>query len=202
MHVEKGFFFTVKELLIRPGKIVREFISENRSRLVKPIIFIVVTSLIYSIVTHFFHIEDGYIKLSNAHIPENSPSVAIARWITTHYGYANIILGVFIAFWLNLFFKKYGYNIFEIVILLCFVMGVGMLFFSFFGIVEGLIKTHLMQVSAALFFLYAMWAIAQFFDEKKALSYGKALGAYTLGMITFSLATWLLGLLADAIFMH
>lgn len=202
LHVEKGFFFTVKELLIRPGKSAREFISENRNRLVKPIIFIIVTSLIYSIINHFFHVEEAYIKVSVGETQKNLPSVSIGRWVMTHYGYGNIILGVFIALWLKLFFKKYDYNIFEIVILLCFVMGMGMLILSVFAIVEGLTKTHTMQFSATVCFLYVSWAIAQFFDEKKATSYLKAFGAYMLGMITFSLSTWLLGLLADAILVH
>ncbi|WP_392436498.1 DUF3667 domain-containing protein [Cruoricaptor ignavus] len=54
LHYDKGILFTVKELLLRPGKNVREFFTENRNRLVKPIIFIIVTSLIYSLISHFF----------------------------------------------------------------------------------------------------------------------------------------------------
>jgi len=77
LHFEKGIFYTIKELLIRPGQNVREFISENRSRLVKPIIFIIVTSLIYSIIVHFFHVEDGYINMSDSEAGKNSGSVAI-----------------------------------------------------------------------------------------------------------------------------
>jgi hypothetical protein len=61
LHFEKGILYTIRELLIRPGENVGHFISENRSRLVKPIIFIIVTSLIYTLIAHFFHIEDGYI---------------------------------------------------------------------------------------------------------------------------------------------
>ncbi|RZJ27416.1 MAG: DUF3667 domain-containing protein, partial [Flavobacterium sp.] len=36
LHFEKGILLTIRELLIRPGQNVREFISENRGRLVKP----------------------------------------------------------------------------------------------------------------------------------------------------------------------
>jgi hypothetical protein len=200
LHFEKGVFYTVKELIIRPGQSVRQFISENRNRLVKPIIFIIVSSLIYSIAVHFFHIEDGYINMKDIEPGKKSATIAIFNWVQSHYGYANIIMGIFIAFWLKLFFRKYDYNFFEIVILLCFVMGVGMITFSVFAVIEGLTKLPLMQISGIIFFLYAFWAIAQFFDKKKAINYLKAFFAYVLGMITFCFSALLLGFLVDLIF--
>lgn len=30
LHIEKGILFTIKELLIRPGQNIREFIKDNR----------------------------------------------------------------------------------------------------------------------------------------------------------------------------
>ncbi|WP_333625003.1 DUF3667 domain-containing protein [Sphingobacterium siyangense] len=54
LHFERGILYTIRELITTPGKNVKKYIAENRSRLVKPIIFIIITSLIYSIVSHFF----------------------------------------------------------------------------------------------------------------------------------------------------
>jgi hypothetical protein len=65
LHFDKGILYTIKELLVRPGHSVRTFIAEDRSRMVKPVIFIIVCSLIYTLTTHFFHIEDGYITFSD-----------------------------------------------------------------------------------------------------------------------------------------
>ncbi|MDN5481533.1 MAG: DUF3667 domain-containing protein, partial [Chryseobacterium sp.] len=45
LHFDRGILYTIRELLIRPGENIRNFISENRSRLVKPVLFIIVTSL-------------------------------------------------------------------------------------------------------------------------------------------------------------
>ena len=47
----------------------KEFIDKDRSKLVKPIIFIIVASLIYTLISHFFHIEQGYVNYDS---PENS----------------------------------------------------------------------------------------------------------------------------------
>ncbi|MDT0689157.1 DUF3667 domain-containing protein [Salegentibacter sp. F188] len=196
LNFEKGIFYTIWELLIRPGENVRHFITENRSRLVKPVIFIIATSLIYSLVNDFFLIEDGYVRYDGV---EESTTVSILQWIQGHYGYANLIMAIFIAFSTKLFFRKYGYNFYEILILLCFVMGMGMLFLAIFGILEGLTNFGLMQIGGILFIIYFTWAIGQFFERKKPLNYFKAFASYMLGMITFMLCAILLGALIDLI---
>jgi Protein of unknown function (DUF3667) len=196
LHFEKGILFTIKELLLRPGQNIREFISENRNRLVKPIIFIILTSLVYTLVTHFFHIEDGYIKYEDT---KATATTHIFKWIQDHYGYANIIMGIFIALWTKIFFRKYKYNFFEILILLCFVIGMGMLIFTSFALIEGLTKISLMQVSSVISIFYMTWAIGDFFEEKKSMNYLKAFFAYVLGFATFGLSAMLLGTLINLV---
>lgn len=196
LHFEKGILYTIRELLVRPGENVKHFITENRSRLVKPIIFIVVTSLVYTIVNHFFHIEEGYVNFEEE---KKSSAGIIFQWVQDHYGYSNIIMGMFIALWTKLFFKKYQYNFYEILILLCFIMGMGMLLFSVFAIFQGITHFDLMQLAGVVGIAYCTWAIGQFFDKRKPISYVKAFVSYMLGMITFMLSAILLGALLDLI---
>ena len=194
LHFERGILYTIRELLIKPGENVRHFISINRSRLVKPIIFIIITSLIYSLITHFFHIDDEYVYYTET---KKSTTGAIFDWVKGHYGYANIIMGVFIAFWAKIFFRKYNYNFFEILILLCFVMGMSMLIFAGFALIQGISHIKIMQFGAYLIIIYCAWAIGQFFDGKKGANYFKALGAYLLGMITFTILALAAGSVID-----
>jgi hypothetical protein len=199
LHFEKGILYTIKGLLIQPGKNIREFITDNRDRLVKPIIFIIITSLIYSSINHFFHVEEGYVSYNGE---KASATTQIFAWVQNHYGYANIIMGVFIAIWVKLFFRKYDYNFFEILILLCFIMGMGMLIFAVFTIAEALLKISLMQIAAVIGIAYCTWAIAQFFNTRKLSGYVKSFFAYMLGMLTFSLTALLLGFLIDLFIKH
>jgi hypothetical protein len=199
VHFERGFLYTIKALLTSPGETVRHFLSENRTRLVKPVVFIILASLIYSIITHFFHIEDGYIKFNDA---ADSVLSHIFTWIQKHYGYANIMIGVFIALWAKLLFRKYDYNVYEILILLCFVIGTQMLIFAFVAAIQGLTHLSLMQIAGFIGAAYCSWAIGQFFDQKKAINYIKAFGTYILGMITFTLLAIATGTIVDLITKH
>ncbi|SDD74472.1 Protein of unknown function [Mucilaginibacter pineti] len=199
LHFDKGILYTVKELLIRPGQNINVFIADNRSRLIKPILFIIITSFTYTIIDHFFHIEQGYLDYRET---KKTTLSIIFNWVQNHYGYANIIMGTFIAFWLKLFFNRYSYNFFEILILLCFVMGMGMLIFSVFAIIQGITHFNLMSVAGIIGFGYCTWAIGQFFDKKKTVNFIKASASYILGMITFMVTAILLGTSIDLIIKH
>ena len=44
LHFGRGISFTIRELVINPGQNIKNYLLETRSRLVKPIIFIIITS--------------------------------------------------------------------------------------------------------------------------------------------------------------
>jgi len=181
LYFEKGFFYTIKELLIRPGKSVREFISESRYRLVKPITFLLLSSLIYTILNIYLDIESNY---TEALIGENDAAFELYNLLMKNLGYLNLGVGIIVAFWTKIFFKKYGYNFFEILILLCFLLGIEMLISSFFGIIEGVTNIQLMYFAWLVGFGYRIWATGQFFANK-SVNYFKAFLASVLGLFSF-----------------
>ncbi|MEJ5994443.1 DUF3667 domain-containing protein [Pedobacter sp. Du54] len=199
LHFERGILFTVRELITNPGQNIRNYLSENRSRLVKPIIFIIVTSLIYTIISHFFHIEEEYVNYKGL---EKSSIGTIFKWIQGNYGYASILTGIFIAIWLKLFFRKYGYNFFELLIMLCFVQGISMLIFAVFAFAEGLLHFKLLRVAGIIGVIYVIWAIGNFFEAKKLGNYMKALISFLLGTITFYIIIFAIGITIDILTKH
>jgi hypothetical protein len=196
LNFDRGIFYTTKELLFRPGKTVRTFILEDRNRLVKPLVFIIVTSLIYTIIQQFFQFEDGYVNFS---FNKESTSTKIFEWVTRNYGYSNFLMATFIGLWIKVFYRKYGYNFFEILILLCFAIGMGMLLFAFFGIFDSLISLKIIDKGFLIGVLYIIWAIGQFFEKSKVTSYLKAFSSYFLGLTTFVIGILLFGTLVDYI---
>ncbi|UTW64646.1 DUF3667 domain-containing protein [bacterium SCSIO 12741] len=196
LHFDKGILYSIRELSIRPGKSIRHFLLHDRHRLVKPIFFILVCSLIYSVVQQLVHFEDGYVGYNF----DDWKGLAIGHiftWIGENYGYANILMALFIGFWIKILFRKYGYNFYEIVVLLCFVMGMTMLLYTLFGLVEVLTGWPALQIGANLSFIYCSWAIGQFFDGRKKRNYLKGLLSYVFGMISFIVAAAALGLSID-----
>ncbi len=196
LNLDKGFFFTIKELIIRPGGSIRFFLKEDRHRLVKPIIFILVSSLIYSLVNGFVNFEAHYINYNGL---EQSALVVIMKWIQSNYGYANIMMGIFIAFFVKLFFRKYQYNIYEILILICYIVGIAMLILALFVLLQVITGISLMTFASVLILLYITWSIADFFDRKKVINYVKSLSSYMVGMIVFFFIIISVGIFIDLI---
>ena len=182
-HVERGIFFTAKELMIRPGLRIREFLTENRTKLVKPIIYLIITSLIYAFFGKILHFDIGYITVTG-NAKENSIA-QINDWVNKNYQYANLIIGLIVGSFVKLFFRKSVYNLSEILIFYCYVIGQGMLVFSLFGIISW--ATKLEMAFAGIFStLYGLFAVGQFFEGNKWVNYLKGLAAYLIGIICFA----------------
>lgn len=194
LNFDKGILFTIKELLIRPGQSVQIFIHKDRKTLVKPIVFIIICSLTYTILQRLFNFKDGYVNYS---FGDDITSTSIFDWVTNNYGYANLLLAIFIALWIRLFFRKHNYNLFEILILLCFVMGVGMLIFSFFGMIDSLSNLKIADKGFLIGVLYISWGIGLFFKGNKLVNSIKGLLCYFLGLISFTLIILVLGTMID-----
>ena len=112
-HFEKGFFFNVKELLLRPGISIKEFLYKNRNKHMKPVSFLILTALLSTLAFHFTDTDKIYndqIKI----FAGKTKIYDILNWIEGHHGYANLINGFFIALSIKLFYRKYQYNLFKI----------------------------------------------------------------------------------------
>ena len=199
LFANKGMIYTVKKVLISPGDSVRRFIAEDRHRFIKPITFLFITSLIYALVNHFFNIvaEDYY---QQSDVFEDSTISLIFNWMLIEYpGYSGIITGLFMAFWIKIFFRKAGYNLFEIFVLLCFVTGITTLFISVVAVVQGVTHLKLLQISSYILVIYFVWAIGQFFDKKKASSYIKVFLSYMLGSLILGILIGVVGTFIDLV---
>ncbi|MCA0233236.1 MAG: DUF3667 domain-containing protein [Bacteroidetes bacterium] len=194
LHFERGILYTIRELITNPGQNIRTYLSENRSRLVKPVIFIIITSLIYTLTSHFFHIKEEVI---NFEVSEKSAIGSILKWMQEHYGYTSILTGIFVAIWLKMFFQKYEYNFYELLIMLCFVQGISMLIFAIFAFLQGISHFNLLSFAGILGVVYMTWGIGNFFEERKIGNYAKALVSFFLGTMTFYIIVFAIGISID-----
>jgi hypothetical protein len=199
LHVEKGIVYSIRELSTRPGAAIRSFLLDVRTKLVKPIPFLVFSSLLYTVIAHLFHADDLYTPEQKAMMNKTTVG-AIQSWIQNHYGYANILSGVFYALSIKLFFRKQTFNFYEIVVMLCFVMGMQMILLTvmtfFFPLLGAKYYLLLMTVIS---FVYPVWAIGDFYGRGKVAVYVRAFFAYLVGNIMWLLAIMIVGIASTII---
>jgi len=199
LHFEKGFFFNVRELLTRPGISVKEFLSKKRDRHMKPLPFLILTALLFTIVLHYTHADKIYsdpIKV----LAGKTKIYDIFHWMEGHHGYANLINGFFIALSIKLFYRKYQYNLFEIIVLLCFVIGQSTFLLTIVTIFLGTFNPKIYQIIGGIVNLgYSTWAIGQFFDNSKMWGFIKSFFVIISGFILTYTTFIISGLTADLI---
>jgi hypothetical protein len=184
-NVDRGFLYTTKEFLIRPGKSIQEFLFENRDKYVKPTVFLIFTSIIFSLISYFLNIEYSYFNVNKIQGLQDKVSIGdFGEWLNNNIAYTNLIIGIFIALWIRIFVRNY--NIYEIIVMLCFVLGEMTLILSLVFIIgevthNGFIVLGLMLI----FFLYPIWSIGQFFGKRKLISYIKSLVVVILGYMSY-----------------
>lgn len=184
LNLDKGIFYTIKELFVRPGSTIRNFINGDRKRIVKPIIFLIICSLIYTIGQQFLSYEASYFKFNIEGQASRPIMLQLFEWLSKNFGYANIIIAVFIAIWIRIFFRRYNYNFYEVYTLLCYIIGISALIHTLLGIIGIIIGFSILQLGILISLIYSTWAIGQFFDRKKKISYLKGFLSYLLGIIT------------------
>ena len=202
-NVNNKMFFTIKSLFANPGKSVKHYIAEDRSPFVRPISFIFINSLIFTLIHYFFpvNINDymSMVQVEEMDVAELDVAQSFSKWIFENTGYITLFTGLFTAFWVRIFFRKAGYNLYEIFTLLCFVCGLLLLLEAFLVFLQAVTPWRLLQIMYVVDPLFITWAVGQFFDSRKAMSYVKALLSYLFG---FLILTVLIIIVMAVLVMH
>lgn len=174
---DKGFLYTLKILLFRPKESLLEYLTADRTKLMKPILFLFFTSFIFTIFNSWTHWTN-----INFHITDTQIGNDLKDWLLKNYGYSILFIILFTAFWLRLFFRKKGFYFFEIVVILCYTMGF-QLMISVVGMgVKAIFNSAFVYF---LFFVlaygYSGWVIKDIFGGQKRNIFIYFL-SYTLGV--------------------
>ncbi|WP_316769017.1 DUF3667 domain-containing protein [Pedobacter frigiditerrae] len=194
IHFEKGIFFTIKELFIRPGETVRIFLREDRTKHMKPIAFLAITTVLLSLIGRYFNPEPKGLPLYWPYT--NSYVKAIENWFGSHINYNYLSISFFAAAWVKLFFRKHNYSFYEIITLMCFLAGEMFVFYIFLIPFYNIFNYYALQSLAFIIaWFYPALAIGQFFNEKKIQNYIKGFFGVFLGYTTASVIKIVIGLI-------
>lgn len=195
---EKGFIYTVKELALRPGEVIREYLTKDRQKITKPITFLILASLIYTVISHYFKIDLIQNEMLKG-MYGDTPTYKLSSWIQNNYGYANLLMLGPLTLWAKFIFNDPKYNIYETFVMMSLVMAEGMLLYTFHVVLNwafpqiALLNEFIM---GAIMLVYLTWSIGQFYGGKRS-HYWKALLSYSIGMVTFQFAVLAIGTILD-----
>ncbi len=207
-HFDNGIFYTIKQLLTRPGHTAREFINGKRIHHFKPISLVVVLATFYGILFHFFINSISEVKLETT--AENTLSVYenLNRWYLDHFAYISLILTLIATVTSFYIFKKQGYNFVEHLILNAFyvslILVVMLLIFPllyFFVASEQLNLMSYLLAIQNIDFILMCWCYIQFFNKiPKLKTFSLTALAYFLMWTVIAVIAYISMLIASAIY--
>jgi len=177
-QLDRGFFFTIKELFLKPGGSIRHYIEGKRKKYYNPFSLIILSSLLLLLVNYLTKYKLGIIEFSNAFIngiagadgPKNTTILMgrIIEWFSIHYAYMILMLLPIISLSSFFAFKKYGYSYLEHLVLNAYIKGVEIIFLVAVSVSNIFVKNEdiLYYCQIIIVFIYTFWVYFQFFNSK------------------------------------
>ena len=169
-HMDAGYLHTIKDLTIRPGHSIREYLQGKRSSHGDPLVMLLILGGLCSILYKDYHIKTlGSVDIDT--LTDGTQMLSTKFFALVFLGYALIL-----SFMDFVIFRYKGYNYFELVVMNIFtcieilVLFILMVPVSIFCNSHGL-STYLKITFALLNFSYLVYVRYQFFEvsvDKKA----------------------------------
>ncbi len=122
LHTNKGFLYSVKNILKNPGKTAREFIEGNRVKHYKPILLAFVLSGISAFISiKFIGIYKAMESMTVNGKSVNSPQMQeVMSYVTSYNSFIALLMIPFFALLTKSLFYKWGNNYYEHVVMNAF----------------------------------------------------------------------------------
>ncbi|WP_422105094.1 DUF3667 domain-containing protein [Winogradskyella sp.] len=178
-QVDRGFFFTIKGLLTRPGHSIRAYLSGQRKYYFKPIAFVLLLATFYFIITKIIGsntlLADGIVGFRRGIESTTNPSQntvvfeLLTTWLIDNFAYTTLLLMPLISIATFIAFLGKGQNYLEHIVINSYLMGLQTIFYVLFTIVDYVINQNDFTVLLAfiLSVSYRFWTFFQFYHTDK-----------------------------------
>ena len=129
LHTNKGFLYSVKNIIKNPGKTAREFIDGNRINHYKPILLVFLLSGISAFISFKIIEFNDIMKSINSKNVQNSELMNDYMTLLSSYSAFFMLLSVpFFAVTTKLAFRSWGHNFYEHVVMNAYILSFYTLF--------------------------------------------------------------------------
>ncbi|MBA4851253.1 DUF3667 domain-containing protein [Emticicia sp. BO119] len=173
-HADSGIFYLIKELAIRPGEVIKEYVAGARKKYYNPFNFFLITVAISAFLATYFHVFDGNPDSTNP----------ISNIVTKYVNWIFIASVPIQAFFTWLFFRKKKYNYAENIVFHLFLGGFRIVFYVLIFVVFITLFRQYYNIILYTYFLiyivFVTWAARRFYEEKIWLTFLKIFLSFAL----------------------
>ncbi|MBL4709811.1 MAG: DUF3667 domain-containing protein [Flavobacteriales bacterium] len=186
-------YHTLKEMLLRPGKLSRAFLEGKQKSYLSPFQFFLLFMTIHLIVLNYF--GESIFSSINNELQLKGDDISnvelIQSYVRKNLNVLYFILTPIIALSIKLFYRKIKYNYSEILIFSFYIMGVSF-FLSSIIILISQIEAKLFILKSMIMLVYFPFAIIKFTQSKSIIGIVKSFLTVILSYFLFALAILLI----------
>lgn len=178
-HVDSGILFTVRELFLRPGHTLREYVEGRRRPHFKPLLLVVIMGSICALFQYFFKEErpEGEFSFVKADLAGGKIGQYIDyegllyyfkhvfEWLSHHFAFTVLLMLPVAALAFYLGFRKYRLNYPEWLVIMLFLAGQSLTVYILFIFLNEYVA-RLTPLFYLLSWVLILWSLLQFFDGK------------------------------------
>jgi hypothetical protein len=186
---------TVKELLIRPGKMIKGYINGKRKSYYSPVKFIILSIALYFIIASLLHFDPIYTEtIARGEAPiQNYDTNNLTRtmyFLSNNINKFIFLFVIFLGLVSKLFFRKENYTITEYLAFGFFVIGMYMLL----NIPIIIISFAFPQIIFIRYILliYIIWALAQFQGKYNFSTLAKCFFTVLFSQLIYFVVVWII----------
>lgn len=173
LHINNGLLFTSKQLFIRPGDMVREFIEGKRVRHYKPILMVFVLAGITGLLMHYSGELDIFEKInaSNSSNRVLNTNKYVALVLTKYYTLIELLSIPIVSVCTWFAFRRWKYNYIENIIINSFAVAQSLVFGIITFPIKYLFKGNSLYVFVnfiltALSFVLIIWLYFKLYRDR------------------------------------
>jgi len=176
-QINRGLFYTIKELFVRPGHSIREYLEGKRKNHFKPIAYAFTLSTIYFLLSRLFEsptfINDAMegFAIGVSDTGEGAHGLKIIEWFAKNYAYTILLLLPMYALASFIAFREAGWNYLEHCVLNAYIIGQQAIIYSIYALGGVAIDDYDVLVNLTLLIsgIYTFTTFWQFFDKPSRL---------------------------------
>ncbi len=179
LKLDRGFFFTLKELLFRPGHSIREFLAGKRKAHFKPLAFflIITTTFVFYLNfgidnTAYDMNVDPFISNSSGNKVINTDRIFFFFSDANNIAITTLLLLPLFALCSFLVFKKSYYNYYEHLIVNIYITSIIIVILGVFEVITSFFENlqfifWIQIIPSILGLIYTLWVYVTFFSNRK-----------------------------------
>lgn len=205
LHVDKGILYTIKELFIRPGESIRNYLEGKRVNYFKPFGFVIILATVYGFIAHYLNINPQFdIENSGPALKEQMNllrelNLKMYEWMYSHYSFYMLICIPFVSLSTFLLFRRNNYNYFEHIVINAYITGIQCIIYTVsLLLLMFTISLYYISIASVISFIYTIWAYITLFNRNSKIS--TAIKASAGIIISYILLTLIISIIIIFVF--